>query len=75
MVTVMRECLSLGRKKRVVPFLAEGEAKATVLGASLPAMVLMNRQWGPLQILHSRSSGVFRLGGGGEGGGCSFRAL
>lgn len=55
----------LGEEKRVVPFLAEGEAKATELGASLPAMVLMNKQWGPLQILHSRPSGVVRLGGGG----------
>lgn len=33
---------------RVVPFLAEQKAEATVLGASAPARVLMTRQWGSL---------------------------
>lgn len=36
-----------------MPFLAEGQAKATILGAT---RVLMAKQWRPLQILHSMDS-------------------
>lgn len=68
MVTVMRECLSLGRKKRVVPFLAEGEAKATVLGGLSPSHGVDEQAVGAtadsaFQILWSFPAGWGRGGG------------
>lgn len=53
-----QEGASLLGEKRVVPFLAEGKAKTTVLeqGAPVPTRVLRTKQWRPLQILHSMDS-------------------